>query len=135
MTNISSGSKRPWDGVESDAYKRHREREEPRDWRDVHLKSPSSRKAPRRGSVDRRVSSDYGSHGRHSRGLERRRSSDYGKDKVRKDDRERDRERPARKEDGRAGDVRRGTPPNNRDHRHTNGHSQAAPDSEKEEGE
>jgi serine/threonine-protein kinase PRP4 len=132
MTNISSGSKRPWDGVESDPYKRHRERDEPRDWRDVHLKSPSGRKAPKREGVDRRGHSDYGPYNRHSRGLERKRSGDYGKDRARKDDRERDRERSARKDDGRIGDVHRATPPSSRQ---TNGHSHPAPDSEKEEGE
>jgi serine/threonine-protein kinase PRP4 len=38
---MSTGSKRAWDGAVSDSdWQNKRPREEPRDWRDVHLKSP-----------------------------------------------------------------------------------------------
>ena len=63
MTNLSSGSKRSWDGQGEPHRKRHRE--EPRDWRDVHLKSPrhfggGSRTSRRDGGESRRGEYDRG---------------------------------------------------------------------------
>jgi serine/threonine-protein kinase PRP4 len=97
MTNsVNSGHKRSWDGIDHDhdAHKRRRGNEEsqPKDWRDVHLKSPS-RKAPPPAprSVERRTS-DGG-----RRRDEHWRSSDFGRDKERErgkwNDRDRARER------------------------------------------
>ncbi|KAF8802996.1 kinase-like protein [Phlegmacium glaucopus] len=40
MTNVTAGQKRSWDDSETGANKRPREKEEPKDWRDVYLKSP-----------------------------------------------------------------------------------------------
>ncbi|KAI0810815.1 kinase-like domain-containing protein [Irpex lacteus] len=88
MTNVSSGSKRPWEGSNgTDSYKRSRDDPATKDWRDVHLKSPAS---GRRSSADRRRddrrprSRDYD---------HRRRPSDYGHrhERDRRDDRDRDR--------------------------------------------
>jgi serine/threonine-protein kinase PRP4 len=78
MTNLSSGFKRPWDG-ETYSHKK-RPREEPRDWRDVHLKSP--RRSSVSGWSSRRDNS--GSRRDYDRG-EHRRGSDF--------DRRRDEER------------------------------------------
>lgn len=86
MTNVSSGSKRPWDGGhEQSSHKRSRD--DARDWRDVHLRSPR-RPSPHR----RRDSRDRG--GR-NRDFDRHRSADYGRDRDRdrRDDRDRDRGR------------------------------------------
>lgn len=130
MTNMCSGSKRSWDGVEAESHKRPRERDEPKDWRDVHLKSPRRKIPIRRDNLDRR-GSDYGGHGR-SKGVDRR-SSDYGRDKARREDRdrERDREHHTRRDDASPEDVRRNSI-SSRDRRLVHaGHD----DSEKEEGE
>lgn len=70
---MSSGSKRAWDGVEAESLKRSRDRE-PRDWRDVHLRSPRA-KSPvsRRDSVDKRGGGGYNSRGDYGgRGSEHR---------------------------------------------------------------
>ena len=40
MTNVTAGQKRSWNGSETEANKRPRDKEEPKDWRDVYLKSP-----------------------------------------------------------------------------------------------
>ncbi|KAI0648515.1 hypothetical protein C8Q79DRAFT_1008829 [Trametes meyenii] len=47
MANVSSGSKRAWDGL-NDADSHKRPREDPRDWRDVHLESPRRKPTPDR---------------------------------------------------------------------------------------
>lgn len=39
MTNVTAGQKRSWDDSDTETNKR-REKEEPKDWRDVYLKSP-----------------------------------------------------------------------------------------------
>src|ERR1700722_16799648 len=128
MTNISSGSKRSWDGVEVESSKRQREREEPRDWRDVHLKSPR-RNPPtnRRVGSDKRFPDERSRHGR-PRSADHRRISDPSKERPRRDDRDRD-----RREDSRRDDFHR-TPTSERDHRPPNGHPRHD-DSEREEGE
>jgi hypothetical protein len=89
MTNVNSGYKRTWDGVENDAHKRPRSHGElPRDWRDVHLTSPA-RKAPPppgRHSTDRRAEG----RGESSRRWDdHKRGNDYGRDRGRRDDRDR----------------------------------------------
>jgi serine/threonine-protein kinase PRP4 len=99
MTNVSSGIKRTWDSVEIESNKRPRSREEPKDWKDVYLKSPSS-KAP----VERRHTRDYDADrriciqrrgDRRDRDPEYRRPADHGRvrDRSSRDDRERERER------------------------------------------
>ena len=40
MTNVTAGQKRSWNDSETEANKRPRDKEEPKDWRDVYLKSP-----------------------------------------------------------------------------------------------
>ncbi|KAK7679601.1 hypothetical protein QCA50_017312 [Cerrena zonata] len=141
MTNVSSGSKRPWEsGHEPSSHKK--QRDDTRDWRDVHLRSPR-RPSPhhhRRGSRDR---------GGRNRDNDRHRSTDYG-DRDRRDDRDRDR---SRREDyprerNRSRDVsshreraasRKHTPNNPTSNGKLNNSSQhgsaANEDSEKEEGE
>ena len=134
MTNISSGSnKRALEGdsgYEAESRNkrpREREREDPRDWREVHLRSPRealSEGGSRRedGRSDRRDSA--------RREIDHRRPADYGRSRDRRDDRDRDRDyRPRRDVSGKR------TPPT-RDHLSpvlSNGHSKD--DSEKEEGE
>lgn len=88
MTNVPSGSKRPWEGSNgTDISKRPREDPSATDWRDVHLKSPHKPPLDKRSPIDRRRddrrprSSDYN----------RRRSRDYSRDRNRRDDRDRDR--------------------------------------------
>lgn len=79
MTNIASGQKRSWEGVETEANKKPRDRGEGLDWRDVHLKS-SSRKPPGRPhGYDRRSPDYYDSAGRRGTDISGRgrRSSDY----------------------------------------------------------
>ncbi|KAI9069439.1 hypothetical protein FKP32DRAFT_63953 [Trametes sanguinea] len=101
MTNVSSGSKRAWDGP-NDAEAHKRPREDTRDWRDVHLDSPH-RKPPapgrrdvddRRANADRRPRGDYRPLSR-DRDHGRRRSRDFSRDRERdrRDDRDRDRDR------------------------------------------
>ncbi|KZT19178.1 kinase-like protein [Neolentinus lepideus HHB14362 ss-1] len=132
MTNVPSGSKRPRDGSDDHtSYKRTRD--EPKDWRDVHLRS---RTDSRRESIDRRDSRDYG----RARDHVHRRGSDYDRGKDRRysrehnDDRRRDKSR--QREDSRARmdvprDRRRSTPPRS----HPRHLRPPEPDSEKEEGE
>ncbi|KAG0701585.1 kinase-like domain-containing protein [Suillus ampliporus] len=145
MTNTSAGLKRSWEGhgaTESHSHKRHRD--EPRDWRDVHLRSPSDKRS--KPSSSRRDSVDKREPGR-SREDSRRPSEysrDWDRDKDRRDGRERDRERDRdrdrehrRREDDRKDERRRRTPPrNHHSPAPSNGHSYQAKDySDKEEGE
>src|SRR5882762_2818934 len=130
MTNIPSGSsKRPLEGGSryEDEYQnkrpRERERDEPKDWREVHLRSPrGAGKQPSGGSgrrddgaADKR---DYG-----RRDIDYRRASDHGRGRDRRDDRDRDRDYHSRR-DG----SRKRSPHSARDHRSrspamSNGHS------------
>lgn len=93
MTNVTAGQKRSWNDSETEVNKRLREKEEPRDWRDVYLKSPErnqptvkqyrhDRRSPGRNDGGARRRSD--SIGR------RRRDSDYRNhyDRYPKDDRD-----------------------------------------------
>lgn len=151
MTNIPSGAKRSWEGSEVVSHKRPRERDDARDWRDVHLRSPRHKThTGGRESVDRRDvgerRSRHGSEYRGSRDHDHRRSSDY-RDRDRRDDREkvRDRDQHLRRDGGRKENHRRRSPPSSRDDRgngSVNGHSivngdvhRHRDDSEKEEGE
>jgi len=126
MTNVSSGSKRVWDDAETESHKRPRE--EPRDWRDVHLKSPR-RKAPisKRESFDRRGGLDSGR--RRGGAADHRRTSDYGKDRTRRDDRDSGRREDYRREEN----YRRSPLHSPRTNGHT--HLPKASSEEKEEGE
>ncbi|KAH8100376.1 kinase-like domain-containing protein [Cristinia sonorae] len=135
MTNIPSGSKRSWEGNEPPS-KRAREKEDARDWKDVHLNSPKRRDDRRR--ADNR--DDYRNGHRRSREPDHhRRPSDYTRDRERRDDRDRDRNRDrddSRKErtreNGRPDNSRRPSP----SRRSAEPYS-ATPraDSEREEGE
>jgi len=134
MTNTSSGHKRTWDGVEVESHKRSRDRE-PRDWRDVHLRSPNN-KSPisRRDSIDKRSGGDHS-----GRGIDHR-WSDNGRDKVRRDgDRARDRDHHGRRDGLHKDDPAHRSSASARVHRsprQSNGHSHPVKDdSEKEEGE
>ncbi|TFK45922.1 kinase-like protein [Heliocybe sulcata] len=139
MTNAPSGSKRPRDGS-YDAVSSKRTRDEPKDWRDVHLRA---RIDGRREALDRRDSRDYG----RPRDFDRRRRNDYDRGKDRRYSRERSRDRRrdnsrgrdgsrARRDDARPPrddprDGRLSTPP-----RAKPSYSRPPePDSEKEEGE
>jgi serine/threonine-protein kinase PRP4 len=73
MTNVTAGQKRSWNDSESEANKRSRDKEEPKDWRDVYLKSPE-RNPP---SV-KQYRHDRRSPGRNDRGT-RRRSDSVGR--------------------------------------------------------
>ncbi|KAG1837890.1 hypothetical protein C8R48DRAFT_115626 [Suillus tomentosus] len=144
MTNTSAGSKRSWEGHAAESHSHKRHRDEPRDWRDVHLKSPTDKRSKssssRRDSIDKREP-------RRSREDSRRpsdHSRDWDRDKDRRDDRGRDRDRERdrdhdrehrRREDNRKDEYRRRTPPRNRrSPAPTNGHSYQAKDySDKEE--
>ncbi|KAG5637187.1 hypothetical protein H0H81_005444 [Sphagnurus paluster] len=86
MTNVNSGHKRSWDGADYGSHKRARE--EPKDWRDVHLKAQGRKNSPgnSRNSIDRGV--DNG------RRRDRREERDYPRDdhrgyRGRRDDRDR----------------------------------------------
>ncbi|KAJ3910751.1 kinase-like domain-containing protein [Lentinula edodes] len=85
MTNIPAGSKRPLDGAggssNSESRDRKRPRDDPKDWRDVHLKTSSRKVSPsnRRDSYDR----DRRSHHDAER---RRRSREHGKSRRDRDD-------------------------------------------------
>ncbi|KAH7924078.1 kinase-like protein [Leucogyrophana mollusca] len=144
MTNISAGAKRSWEGSGSHgdpelySHKRPRDREEPRDWRDVHLRSPGGKRAPpngRRESTDRR---DYV----RSRESDSQRNRDYPRERDRRDrerDRDRDRDRDYRRRDDDRKDDRRRRTPSVRDRQSpasTNGRGPSIHnDSDKEEGE
>ncbi|KAJ3553134.1 hypothetical protein NM688_g3777 [Phlebia brevispora] len=151
MTNVPSGSKRPWDGsTDTDSHKRPRE--DSRDWRDVHLKSPGGKPtSERRDSIDRRRGEyrprSRDRDGRRDRGRDRR----DDRSRERRHDRDRDREREReyydrrdeyRRDEGRREEHRRrspsgpSVPPTPLTNGHTNGRA-ATPkaESEKEEGE
>ncbi|KAG2744954.1 kinase-like protein [Suillus brevipes Sb2] len=146
MTNASAGLKRSWEGHAAESHSHKRHRDEPRDWRDVHLKSPTDK--PSKSSSSRRDSVDKREPGR-SREDSRRpsdHSRDWDRDKDRRDGRDRDRDRERdrdrdrehrRREDDRKDERRRRTPPRNRrSPALSNGHSYQAKDySDKEEGE
>ncbi|KAF5348360.1 hypothetical protein D9758_010909 [Tetrapyrgos nigripes] len=116
---MSAGSKRTWDGSFGDSRDHKRTREDAKDWRDVHLKSPSSRKSSnRRDSYDRR--GPYDSNADHKR--EREREQDKSR-RERHDYR------------GRREDTKRdGHPPRRHDSRHRKS-PPARHETEKEEGE
>ena len=131
MTNVSSGSKRPWDGP-NDTGSHKRPREDARDWRDVHLDSPRRKGSGRRDSndLDRRGGDrrpprgDYRPRSR-DRDHDRRRPRDYSGGRDRRDDRdrdkekerERDRSRGSRRDDGPRRDNSRGSDRRRDDHR------------------
>lgn len=117
MTNTPSGSKRTWDesyGAEQHRRKRVRDKDDPKDWRDVYLnedrRKPSSNRKDRDGRY--RHERDH----RPSHKPERRPSVslDYGRD---------DR------------DSRSTYSPRRRDIRNREPQKPSGPDSEKEEGE
>ena len=125
MTNsVNSGSKRSWDDLDrhQDPYKRRRSND-PKDWRDVHLISPT-RKVPQ--PVPRSVDRKSGDAGR--RRDDYRKSTDPGRekdrDRGRRDDRDRERDR------GHRDDRRRSSPSSQQAHSR-----QPAQREEKEEGE
>ena len=121
MTNVSSGSKRAWDGIDhhGSVSKRARDRDDSaRDWRDVHLRSPNSRKPPpnRREVSDRRDGSDRRHRGEYrprsrSRDRDYRRSNDRERRDYRDREPERDRDYHSRREDSRKDDNYRHSPP------------------------
>ncbi|KAH9930871.1 kinase-like domain-containing protein [Fomitopsis serialis] len=133
MTNTPSGSKRPYEGTHDrdyESHKRPRGREDARDWKDVHLKSPPK---PRSSRHDYRPRSREHDH--------RRAPSDYGRDRDR--DRDRDRRDDRDRDELRREDPRRRTrsPPRNsrrngsvNGHAQSNGHAHPKDDSEREEG-
>lgn len=144
MTNVNSGFKRAWDGIENEPHKRPRSREEPKDWKDVHLRSPTTRVVP-----DRRHTRDYDSDrraildrrpDRRDRDSEYRRTEEH--DRVRdrsrrRDDREREKEK---QRVGRDENFYRDHSSTSRTHttspKSTNGQvPQPRDDSEREEGE
>jgi serine/threonine-protein kinase PRP4 len=119
MTNVTAGQKRSWDDSEAEANKRPREKEEPKDWRDVYLKSPErnlpnvkqyrhDRRSPGRNDGGARRRSD--SIGRRRREPEYRRTSDHH-DRYPKEDRDlgknnRRREEPSRSHSSRVEDEK-----------------------------
>lgn len=100
MTNVNSGFKRAWNGTENEPQKRPRSREEPKDWKDVHLRSPTTRVVPDRRHTrdhdsDRRVGLDRRPD-RRDRDSEYRRTAEHGRIRDRsrrRDDREREKEK------------------------------------------
>jgi len=98
MTNIASGQKRSWEEVEIEANKRASK--DGRDWRDVHLKSPSRKPSGRGYGYDRRIPGYHDGNGRRggqtsSRSSNPRRQDDvyekYSKDDCHKGDHHRSR--------------------------------------------
>ncbi|KJA15191.1 hypothetical protein HYPSUDRAFT_1070098 [Hypholoma sublateritium FD-334 SS-4] len=84
MTNVSSGQKRSWDGVENEANKRARDRDEPKDWRDVYLKSPGRKPPSGSGgkyASDRRSPSSRDTRKNGTASAQRRRESDHRRPK------------------------------------------------------
>ncbi|KAG1854794.1 kinase-like domain-containing protein [Suillus subalutaceus] len=146
MTNASAGSKRSWEGHAAESHSHKRHRDEPRDWRDVHLKSPTDKRSKsnssRRDSIDKREPGRSREDPRrpsdHSRDWDRDKDRRDGRDRDRDRERDRDRDREhRRREDDRKDEHRRRTPPRNRrSPAPSNGHSHQAKDySDKEEGE
>ncbi|KAF9032940.1 kinase-like domain-containing protein [Panaeolus papilionaceus] len=79
MTNVSSGQKRSWEGSENGSNKRYRDKEEPKDWRDVHMRSPA-RKPPLSSKYhgsDRRSPSYYDNRRGSDSSSRKRKDSDY----------------------------------------------------------
>ncbi|PFH53527.1 hypothetical protein AMATHDRAFT_54690 [Amanita thiersii Skay4041] len=144
MTNLNSGSKRAWDGVDSDSSKRARGREDYRDWKDVHLRTPSRRSSTeRRHSRDRDLDSRRTSYDRRydrrDRDLDHRRSTDYGRGRDRSGKRD-ERDWHKERERERRGDMyahdERSRITKSSSPRSTNGHVHPPKDdSEREEGE
>jgi len=96
MTNLASGQKRSWDGVENDMNKRPRDRDELVDWRDVHLRSASTKSSTRPDNYDTRNTHRYdggrhGAPGRRKRGADNRHSNDNQDKSSREDHRKGDR--------------------------------------------
>lgn len=89
MTNTPSGSKRTWDesyGAEQPRRKRIRDKDDPRDWRDVHLNEGERKSSSNRKDRDGRYRHERnhrheGNH-RSSHKIERKPSVslDYGRD-------------------------------------------------------
>jgi hypothetical protein len=76
MANISAGNKRSWEGIDSiDLTKRHRSKDDPRDWRDVHLRDSPGRRDYSRSSPRQRRSRDR-DHRRRDYSRDRRRDRD-----------------------------------------------------------
>ena len=71
MANMASGSKRSWDAA-GESRDRKRPRDETRDWRDVHLRSNSSRASSSNKNFDRDRRSRHDSE-------RRRRSREHGR--------------------------------------------------------
>jgi serine/threonine-protein kinase PRP4 len=93
MTNVTAGQKRSWDDSETEANKRARDKEEPKDWRDVYLKSPErSLPTVKQHRHDRRSPgrNDGGAKRRSDSVGRRRREPDYRShyDRYPKDDRD-----------------------------------------------
>ncbi|PBK92121.1 hypothetical protein ARMGADRAFT_178207 [Armillaria gallica] len=87
MTNMSSGSKRSWEGRDS-SYREHKKpREDTRDWRDVHLKTSTGHSA------------SNGSSRRGSNGHRRRDSDHSRRSSSRHDGRDRSRRREDQRQD------------------------------------
>ena len=138
MTNTPSGSnKRPLEGSSrydaeyQNKRPRERERDEPKDWREVHLRSPRSAGKQPSGSKREEGGADRRDYGR--RDADYRRAADSGRGRDRRDDRDRDRDRDYH---SRRDSSRKRSPHSARDHRSpalSNGHLKD--DSEKEEGE
>ena len=83
MTNVTAGQKRSWNDLETEANnKRPRDKEEPKDWRDVYLKTPE-RNLPsvKQYRHDRRSPgrSDGGTRRRSDSVGRRRRESEYSR--------------------------------------------------------
>jgi serine/threonine-protein kinase PRP4 len=105
MTNVTAGQKRSWNDSETEANKRPRDKEEPKDWRDVYLKSPErnlpsakqyrhDRRSPGRNDGGTRRRSD--SVGRRRRDAEYSRYDRHPKDECDSAKTDRRREEPAR---------------------------------------
>ena len=93
MTNVTAGQKRSWDDSETEANRRPRDKEEPKDWRDVYLKSPARNLPPvKQYRYDRRSPgrSDGGARRRCDSVGRRRREPEYRSyyDRYSKDDRD-----------------------------------------------
>ncbi|KXN83407.1 hypothetical protein AN958_01456, partial [Leucoagaricus sp. SymC.cos] len=120
-----AGNKRSWEGTDlTDSAKRHRPKDDPRDWRDVYLRSPTHRSVRRDGLDDKR------DHRRDNR--RRSRDRDNRRDDYRRGEYSRDRSRRDRDHSRRRDDYasRRSASPR------PNGHSRPQPvDDEREEGE
>ncbi|KAG2360477.1 kinase-like domain-containing protein [Suillus spraguei] len=142
MTNASAGLKRSWEGHAAESHSHKRHRDEPRDWRDVHLKSSTDKPSKsRRDSADKREPGRSREDSRrpsdHSRDWDRDKDRRDGRDRDRDRERDRDRDREhRRREDDRKDERRRRSPQNRRSPAPSNGHSYQAKDySDKEEGE